>query len=609
MTNRSADNPSEGQAAEGVSRREVLVMLGGATLGTFALPALADVATSGGAGGSSLASRKIVLAPTRQSLGGDNFLLVWNEETESGVHAMVWHPETASEKRDAQAFYEAARDYEPDSLLRRAADWLGEKLAGRKRSPQEKSLQQGILDAPDDLAAVLRYADWLTEQGNPQGEFIRIDCDMEGMKGSDPRHKQLSKRWSELYEQIGKPLVKPLAKLGIKPMISGQLVPYLFLKHGLVVSVEIEKPSVLPRRFKQLLDAAPLLRSISLGGDGIDVVGIAACPELSQIETLEVKKCELSDDGMAALTRSPHLTKLKHLSLNYNPLSFEAIQVLASSPLLGQLKSLELNGCDLGHEGLDALCKSTLTKGLEKLHLSNNDLSEEHFISLSESQHLSSLKDLNLASNKMTDVAMKFLCSAAFFPQLEVLDLNSCDLAAVSLRPLQPVRGTRLRVWNLSSNKFGEAGFQALASLPLLATVENLSFDWCNMTDDNVKVILHSPHLGELKSLSLNYSDALTDRAAEAIAASSKLNKLEELLLGDSRIGAAGVTALARSPGLPSLERLELHDVPIGAEGALALANSPHLSRLVNLVVTEAEVTEQGKQALEKRFGDDVSCW
>jgi len=43
-------------------------------------------------------------------------------------------------------------------------------------------LYRAILDDPEDTTLRLVYADCLEEQGDPQAEFIRVQCRMDGME-------------------------------------------------------------------------------------------------------------------------------------------------------------------------------------------------------------------------------------------------------------------------------------------------------------------------------------------------------------------------------------------------------------------------------------------
>ncbi len=65
----------------------------------------------------------------------------------------------------------------------------------------EGAFLQAILESPDDDLPRLVYADWLTDQGNPRGEFIHVQCLLAGMTEDDPRRAMLEVRERELLDR------------------------------------------------------------------------------------------------------------------------------------------------------------------------------------------------------------------------------------------------------------------------------------------------------------------------------------------------------------------------------------------------------------------------
>src|SRR5262249_39666688 len=51
-----------------------------------------------------------------------------------------------------------------------------------------------ILANPDDDGLRMVFADWLEERGDPRGEFIRVQCELERMQPDDPRRPPLFAR-------------------------------------------------------------------------------------------------------------------------------------------------------------------------------------------------------------------------------------------------------------------------------------------------------------------------------------------------------------------------------------------------------------------------------
>src|SRR5947209_10682193 len=72
---------------------------------------------------------------------------------------------------------------------------------------------QAIHDQPDDDGPRLIYADWLEEQGDPRGEFIRIQCVLAGMAADAERRPLLAARERELLAEFGSEWLGPLRGL------------------------------------------------------------------------------------------------------------------------------------------------------------------------------------------------------------------------------------------------------------------------------------------------------------------------------------------------------------------------------------------------------------
>ena len=76
-----------------------------------------------------------------------------------------------------------------------------------------EALYRAILDAPDDDAPRLVYADWLDEHGDPdRGEFIRLQCELNQLvigTGEGPdRYTDIRNRCTELLSAHHRQWVK-----------------------------------------------------------------------------------------------------------------------------------------------------------------------------------------------------------------------------------------------------------------------------------------------------------------------------------------------------------------------------------------------------------------
>jgi uncharacterized protein (TIGR02996 family) len=63
---------------------------------------------------------------------------------------------------------------------------------------QDEAFLQAIIENPDDESLRLVYADYLDEQCDQRGEFIRVQCALAGLAYDDPRREALDVREREL---------------------------------------------------------------------------------------------------------------------------------------------------------------------------------------------------------------------------------------------------------------------------------------------------------------------------------------------------------------------------------------------------------------------------
>src|SRR5271166_3055191 len=70
---------------------------------------------------------------------------------------------------------------------------------------EERAFLTAILERPDDDATKLVYADWLEEQGDLRGEYLRLMMKMRQERVVTPeqrqRHNELSAKLTELRSQ------------------------------------------------------------------------------------------------------------------------------------------------------------------------------------------------------------------------------------------------------------------------------------------------------------------------------------------------------------------------------------------------------------------------
>src|SRR5947208_1745074 len=99
-------------------------------------------------------------------------------------------------------------------------------------------------------------------------------------------------------------------------------------------------------------------------------------PGLARLRRLELfndNETELSLDGWNALIRSPHLSGLREFSPIGFGLSDEHLRALAACPNMTALERLDLSDNDITREGQLAILNSPHLRGLKALSLHNGD--------------------------------------------------------------------------------------------------------------------------------------------------------------------------------------------------------------------------------------------
>src|SRR4051794_27599896 len=73
---------------------------------------------------------------------------------------------------------------------------------GRMMNPKlREALEAALIENPDDVAAHMAYADLLSEDDDPRGEFIQVQLALEDEKLPVRERKQLERRERELLTE------------------------------------------------------------------------------------------------------------------------------------------------------------------------------------------------------------------------------------------------------------------------------------------------------------------------------------------------------------------------------------------------------------------------
>jgi uncharacterized protein (TIGR02996 family) len=353
---------------------------------------------------------------------------------------------------------------------------------------------QRIRAYPDDDAQRLIFADWLDEEGDPRGRFIRVQL---ALAAEDcPERRRLQAEEQALLDALRAEWEAPLRGLATGFVFRRGFVDELnveakqFLRHA----HEIFTAS--PVRHVHLLDVSDslpeVLQSPYLGRlSGLTVHGqhigeplaraVARSEHLAGLKRLALTRNRLGDDAAGQLALSPNLANLEELDLGENEVGETGARALAASPHLGRLRRLELRGNRLGPAGAEALAGSERLASLHRLGLAGNDVGLPRLLSLPGAHHLLRVPALDLAGNGLTAAALQ----------------------AIFHRPAGAGGAVRLCELDLSFNQLGDDGARLLAKCPHLAPLRVLRLANCGIGDEGARALAGSPHLNEVEELSL----------------------------------------------------------------------------------------------------------
>ncbi|WP_437533491.1 TIGR02996 domain-containing protein [Sorangium sp. So ce726] len=200
----------------------------------------------------------------------------------------------------------------------------------------EATLLKAVLDAPDDDAPRLAYAQWSSGQGDAasiaRGELIHAQIDLmhtapEVIKTG--RAFGLQHRIWELIERHGASWAGAIA---------GSVDAYHFVR-GFVGWIKVSA-----RRFldhgEGIMALAPVQHLDLTDVRDVDEA-LFDSPLWSHIRSLSMDACGLHDLHLQMLAASPHLTNLRWLSVADNHLTLAAAEALAASPYLQDVRYAE----------------------------------------------------------------------------------------------------------------------------------------------------------------------------------------------------------------------------------------------------------------------------
>jgi uncharacterized protein (TIGR02996 family) len=346
--------------------------------------------------------------------------------------------------------------------------------------PLRRALEDALAEDPDNLTNHMAYADWLTEQGDPRGEFIHVQMQLENTQlSADERHR-LQARERDLLTRHGSGWL-------------GNLTGFLYgtdnctvrFVRGWIDSLHVR---TLTRQFAGVLAASPLIRLLrELAIDerdeasppfGTELTPLALSAYVSNIRRLRIGTQPTQEAFLLEDRRQPRIggeivglvKKLPRLEELRIHVDIPHADELFSLETLGNLRILEYN---FGHQY--PLAELARNRSLRKLtHLLCHPLpplgdydergsSADDVEEFLESRNLPSLTHLRLHWLWSGDAGCEALTRSWLFRRLKFLDLSCGWITDHGARVLAQCRDIRrLDELHLTYNALTGAGIDHL---------------------------------------------------------------------------------------------------------------------------------------------------
>jgi uncharacterized protein (TIGR02996 family) len=277
-----------------------------------------------------------------------------------------------------------------------------------------------ILDAPDDDAPRLVFADWLEDHGeSAHAEFIRLQCALAGHPEEDDqwlgwkiREEELwhilRERWQEAIAELN------LQRLGVDDFRRGFVYTPLRL-------------TIAPEVFARGDGRWTFLLGFDLTIGDCATAAFFAGAQMRRVTSLDCQRSTVTDEKLKPLATSPHYGRLKHFDLFRNYVGPAGIEALVRCPSLTGLTDLTLEENRLGDAGVQRLAGSPVCRNLVSLHLNENEIGDAGVMALARSPHLASLRSLRLGNNHFGPAGVEALAASPYLTRLEELEVGGSE--------------------------------------------------------------------------------------------------------------------------------------------------------------------------------------
>jgi uncharacterized protein (TIGR02996 family) len=398
---------------------------------------------------------------------------------------------------------------------------------------EAEAFLQRIRAYPDDDAQRLIFADWLDEEGDPRGKFVRVQLALAELPGHDPALRDLLTQERELLAAHRDAWEAPFRGLATGCVF----------RRGFVDEVKVEARQFV-RHAHEIFAAAPV-RHVHLLDVSDNLSAVMQSPYLGRLAALTVFASHLGEPLARAVARSEYVAGLRRLTLTRNRFGDDAAEQLARSPHLTALEDLDLGENEIGESGARALAAAPAWANLRRLELRDNRLGPAGAEALAGSERLPALRRLGLSGNDVGLPRLQSLARGNDLLRVPELDLSVNGLTAAGLQVIltKPPGGdpaaVRLTELDLSGNaELGDAGARVLTGPPHLANLTVLRLAGCGVGNDGARALARCPHLmNRLETLDLT-ANPIDDAGLRAfLETGPQWRALRQLLI--PRIGIA----------------------------------------------------------------------
>lgn len=351
-----------------------------------------------------------------------------------------------------------------------------------------EAFERAILEDSEDEARYRVYADWLTGQGDPRGELIQIQLNLEDASLAHADRDRARAREQELLAAHGAAFLGALAGPLLGPPESEGYTRFECQHRFRRGFLDTISASVLTVDLLRALRASPETRFLQ---------------RLSLLDTAYIED-EVEIDGEPLVEDQALIPFLEEAPLE-NLREF-------------QLGGLDPSNCHTNGEGVASLLART--PRLESLHL------EAHGVDCAKIFGLPMPRLRSLLVHHVHDYPLSVLAQNASLENLEVLRLHP--------HAIEPDDDEAYLDFD---------DVCAVATSPHLARLRHLEMRLSSAGDEGIDVLIEHGVIDRLAVLDLKWGE-VTDRGAKRLAAHPGTRRLERLELSGNQLTSEGVAAL-----------------------------------------------------------------